>query len=991
MFTYPVPEPEDHVPPAKEIVALVEANDDRLDGLIEDIASSVRQSVDVNERTLKPVYQDLVYHIQGLVKLSDHNLAFVGTPLLTHIRANVNAQKQILQPILQESVERIFVHETEDEEERKERTSVQEIIRVPEEIVRILDNPLGVDHKIKFEFEYDGIKYTQPPEGIVCGRNSAYNPETGLCEPIDVNKIVVVRREEEREIIRERIPEGGRGTGEQDETTEYPYTTSPPPPPPPVTPEEPAPPPTPAPLPAPRQPPSTFVGTTISPLDYQNVQFCSDNVCKSIEARLYVLENSITQFHEEERNVFVKLFEYIANLGAAAINASFDAIARFVPGDTLENMRATYLNSIGEELVFFHTAINYIGSGNIGTIERPQVTAVLASKLGYAHKLEKDTGVPTAYLSTNLQYLFQYLNPQYIPSQDEVDLAYLHNEINNEVWECWTKSHGNLPDCREKVIQAKSSKYTLDTLLRLYYRGLFKNDEEFRAYCNRIGFINRSDIELNVRAFEQVPTPSELVHYTIRDAFDTNKLGRKEMLDELKEQTNLRALFRAQGYEKFVAKDDNGVLREFDNVELAWISSYYDVSPTQSYEMLHRLRPGRNVLYKQHIPNRRPEELRTLLPGADIVPDEKGTGSYIVPKPVTMYEVAKNLKEHDYNPVWRDKLAAISYRVIGRIDLRRLYNEGVLGSPVGEHGFTVNLDGTISAVGEAEKELVERYLDFGYNQTDATLLAYYTAKEYDKARNEKKRRKIVPKLCRAYQVGILSKEDLINSLRNAFIPESQINEIVSECELDFNVRITTQHIQAIRRMFLDGEIDENQAVKALGDIGIAVPRIWDLLRLWRAQLRRINRNLTVSTLCEWYAMGIIERKEFENRLKNMKYLDDDIRRIIRHCELKEYAKSRRLQERLAAEAIKREERDKLIRVRIAERMQRESERQIKRRNTGKTLSNMRTWLKAGTITPDEVYTSLIERGYTPQDAIRWIASVIPGYTYNNKKEGSKNE
>ena len=980
MITYPTPNPEDALPPSRDIVAMVEANDDRLDGLIEDIARSIRTSTDVNEKRLKPVYQDLVYHIQGLVKLSDSNLVFVGSPLISTIKANVNAQGQILQPLLEEAIESLSEEDTETEPislVRHEEVSHPQTI---EEILDILNSRDSVDHTIPFEFVHNGIRYTQPPEGIICARGSAYNTETGLCDPIDPRKIVIVRREEEREDEEEAIPDGGMGTGEaapEEEVVEV----------------------RPLPRPIPREerpevptesgdtastissPPRQTLSSTLShPIDYSSVQFCAPNVCEQIEGRLSSLEIAITPIRPDDRGVFTRTFEYLANIGASAVNAIVDTVASVVPGNTIENMRATYLSSMSEELVLFHSTLNYLFTGNIGTIERPQVTATIAAKLGYANRLEEKTGIPISYLSTNLHYLYRYLNPQFLPTQDEIDSAYLHNEIDYPIWECWTKSLGNLPDCREPVLKAKSNKYTLDTLLRLYFRGLFNNEEEFRAYCQRIGYTDRKDIEINVRASEQLPTPSELLHYTIRDAFDPGKLGRKEMLEELSEQKDIRALFRAQGFEKFTARDDKGNVRTFDNLELAWISSYVDVSPTQSYEMLHRLRPNRVVLYKQHIPHKRPDELRTLLPGSDIVPDETGRGSYIIPKPVSMYEVAKNLKEHDYNPIWRDKLAAISYRVIGRIDLRRLYAEGVFGSPLGVQAFQINPDKTLTVMGEAEQELVERYLDYGYNETDSKLLAYYTAREYDKAKEQKRIRKIVPKLCRAYQIGILSKEDLILRLRNAFLQESQIREIVEQCELDFSVRITQEHIQAIKRMFLDGEIDENQAVKALSDIGIAIARIWDLLRLWRAKLRRLNRNLSVSTFCEWYAMGLIDRKEFENRLKNMKYSDDDIRRIIRHCELKEYAKSKRLQDRLMVAAIQREERDKMLRLRMAEKVKREQEREVKRRNVGKTLTNMRTWLKQGTMSPDEAYASLLDRGYPPEDAIRWIRSVIPEYS-----------
>lgn len=64
------------------------------------------------------------------------------------------------------------------------------------------------------------------------------------------------------------------------------------------------------------------------------------------------------------------------------------------------------------------------------------------------------------------------------------------------------------------------------------------------------------------------------------------------------------------------------------------------------------------------------------------------------------------LKALDYSPTWRDKLRDIAYHVPGRIDLRRMYAEGIIKYP----------------------ELVQGYERLGYNADDSKMLADFAVK-----------------------------------------------------------------------------------------------------------------------------------------------------------------------------------------------------------------------------------------------------------------------
>jgi len=69
-------------------------------------------------------------------------------------------------------------------------------------------------------------------------------------------------------------------------------------------------------------------------------------------------------------------------------------------------------------------------------------------------------------------------------------------------------------------------------------------------------------------------------------------------------------------------------------------------------------------------------------------------------KIITYDTMVQMLKYHDFEPVWRDRLIANAYTMIPRVDLRRGYVWGILGS----------------------EELQTRYEKLGYSEADATIM-----------------------------------------------------------------------------------------------------------------------------------------------------------------------------------------------------------------------------------------------------------------------------
>lgn len=703
-----------------------------------------------------------------------------------------------------------------------------------------------------------------------------------------------------------------------------------------------------------------------------HVQWCGSDPCGEMVSAIKRIPRRVDDNpggHAGEGDRFLSNSMYGSSIAA---NISWDAIARFMPGTTIDQIRANHGLTLASQVVQTQSANAILHDISPASMRDKDSASLLMGRIGAATKAARETGIPVDYMVAGEQYLFQYANPQYIPSQAEIDSTLLAGRISDAQWYCWTAAQGNIPECREAYIDAQSWQLGILDLVTLYRRGHIRTLKDLHDRARRIGVRDMSQIDQLLRVTQQLPTPSDLIHLAIRDAFDPDKLGRKEILEEYKAQVGMQELFAAQGFGEFDIYTKDGQKLTYNNAELTWLASYEEASPTQTYEMLHRLRPNRVGMFSQVIQGKRPDELRTILPGADLRLHANGRDTIVTPKPVTQYEVAKNLKEKDYNPIWRDKLTATSYHVIGRIDLRRIYAMGGFGKPLGERGFMPDKDGNISAFADAEKELYERYLDNGYTHTDANLLALYTVREYDKSKTAVNKATAGKRICEAYKLGIISREDADKQYTQLH-GSPQIGKIqLDQCDIDLQIQTVKNVIAVSRKRFLDGIDKEDDVRFDLFVAGIQKNRVKELIDLWKLQLARKDKQISASQMCEWYANGSLTRKDMRSRLVNIGHSEADADRIIRTCELGELAKSAKV-------------RDRYLRAQQRERsrLQTRADKQAKERETFankrfakflqfRTDKNLTEWLGDGTITENEVYQTLISKGASHDDARRWI-------------------
>ena len=977
------------VPTQLDVATRVDVQDGMLDKVADSVAEVMGKRVEAQEANLKPIYKRVVKNLQDRISQQASDVAPVGMRLLTGINSRIATTGSQLDTIRQRVADAMVTSDVPI----KIPTQPNIAGGIPEPLRGILPVPATDTSTVPIVLHggTPGTTPTSPPMSPPAPPTPEPIPGVGAC-PVPAPPVIACPAP----VVTVVMP-GGTPPA----TPPVSPGTPPVPPVPPGTPVpvppvltvsppvSPGTPPVPPGTPVPVSPPplATPLLTELPPVQ---MDWCVPDVCgAAVTAVRRVRETQPASSQELEPTDGTVLgaaaYYTISLLGTSLM----DAVKRFVPGNLAEHVFAGAGEAAGRYATFTISAGEILRSIHLSGVRDEPAAAVLMARIGAASMTATETGIPIDYMTTTDQYLLHYTNPQFIPSQAEIDSAWMSGTIDDGTWQCWTMAQGNIPTCRTHVLQSMYTHAAIDQVISLYRQGIIPDESELRKQLRRAGVVDDRDFQYIVRATQNVPTPSDVQHYNIRDVFDPTKLGLEDIKQEYQNVVELQELYYAIGNGPFTIRDSTGKVHEYDPAWLDFLASYDEASPTQSYDMLHRLRPGREKQFAQVVPDVTPDVLKKTLIGCNIQPTSDGKGSIVIPRPVDLYTVAKNLKEKDYNPVWRDRLAAISYNVVGRIDLRRLYNTGVFGKPHGVKGFSQDPDGTFRGQEQAETELIERYMDAGYTRKDASLLAYYTASEWDKSQKEKVPARKLTQICTALKLGVYDAKTATTQLTAVVGDAKKASDYVDGCLLDHNIDTVKQTIAAIRSQFLRGVLDRNDAHNRLVRAGVQDWRIRELLELWDIQLMRKDKEASANRMCMWYADGSLSRSDFRRRLINIGYDQGDADRIIKHCELGVLAKQQKVRDR----QLKAQEREKNRILALQNKQAKELAAAQAKRMTQflatRTEKHLTEWLQDGTITQQEVYQALLMKGFTDADATRWLEHYRKSSGGTGGKSGNK--
>lgn len=363
--------------------------------------------------------------------------------------------------------------------------------------------------------------------------------------------------------------------------------------------------------------------------------------------------------------------------------------------------------------------------------------------------------------------------------------AYIRGNISHEEL---TKHLGKLgfkPHTVDLLVKNRKQLLNVGDIQALYNRGEISEAEAKKRFAE-MGFDSK-DQDALIKLAGYIPTVSDFIRMAVREVFSPAVAEKYGQFEDYPEE--LTKFAKMAGLNPEYAK-------------YYWAAHWELPSYTQGVEMYHR----GIISY---------DELKTLLRSLDVM------------------------------PYWRDKLIKLAETPFTRVDVRRMYQLGVLSFD----------------------EMVRAYMDLGYSQEKATQLAEFT--KLDNAEEERNLTKT--EITTLYNQGTITREEATEFLKSIGYPEEHIELILSLEDL----RIARERLNAIKstvqKRYVRGFIDRNDVVVLLSKEGIPAREIDKLISAWDIQKEELSQLPTKSELTRFVKKGIINLDEYRDIMKRLGY------------------------------------------------------------------------------------------------------------------------
>ena len=208
---------------------------------------------------------------------------------------------------------------------------------------------------------------------------------------------------------------------------------------------------------------------------------------------------------------------------------------------------------------------------------------------------------------------------------------------------------------------------------------------------------------------------------------------------------------------------------------------------------------------------------------------------------ITRPELDMLLRAQDVMPFWRDRLTQIAYRVLTRVDVRRMYKQGVLD----------------------ESEVVAAYLDQGYDERNAGRMAEFTVKQTLATLSKFTSGDIV----KAFTNRMISRSDAKSLLGYIGIRSEDAEYIVSTAEYKRVWAFTDDQIAGIRNLYRKRIYDENQARDRLARLNLPADQIDVLMQQWfYDKVEELDATWTTAQTLRFLKRGLITPERAKREL-----------------------------------------------------------------------------------------------------------------------------
>lgn len=346
----------------------------------------------------------------------------------------------------------------------------------------------------------------------------------------------------------------------------------------------------------------------------------------------------------------------------------------------------------------------------------------------------------------------QYWNQQYKPTMPDpmsLILGIFRDPADEARIKEELSKHGYNDERIDTLIKTSKSIPSPDEYKNLFLRGEI-TDEQLRAGYKKYGYTD-AEIDHLKKLFYPIPGYPDLVRMAVREAFYPDYVEEYGLLNELPGQFMEYA--KKQGLSEEWAKH-------------FWSSHWELPSILQGFEMLHR-----NVITS--------EQLDKLFMAVDIM------------------------------PWWRDKLEAISYNPLTRVDVRRVFKMGII-----------------------DRDQVKRtYLDLGYNEEKAEWLTVFTEMQNTEADRDLTKAEILS----AYDKSIINQVTCKEMMLDLGYSQDEVDILISVKDYQTVKEIKARELKRIQKYYLAGAYDQNQTIQELGRLDLVGAEQDSLMHLWDSE------------------------------------------------------------------------------------------------------------------------------------------------------------
>lgn len=384
--------------------------------------------------------------------------------------------------------------------------------------------------------------------------------------------------------------------------------------------------------------------------------------------------------------------------------------------------------------------------------------------------------------------LMKRLNTEHTPNAPSpeaiIRAAFLHPDLQDRVRKAMAEN-GYSKEDQDLMFAANYYTFDLDTVRQLRLRG-FIDDSTMNQYLDDIGMTPERRVNF-LKLFDILPPIQDIATMMGKEAFEPESVAAMGLDRELPGEF---VQFAAQqGLSRFWA-------------EKYWIAHWQQPGLEMMFDAYHRRLVDKDFLHTF-------------------------------------------MKTVEIPPYLRDTLTELAYQPLTRVDIRRMYEDGVL-----------DIDQVYSA-----------YLDHGYSPENATLMTEWTIRYAEPAEKDLSRTQITS----LYIDGQLNRPDALTMLQRIGYPEHRAELLLTYAEYEQVKDLNDARQDNIEDMFKNGWISQGEVRTELAKLGLSSERISLLIEKWNIA-RTATRKLPSKTdLDKFYRNDIITQDQYISEMERLGY------------------------------------------------------------------------------------------------------------------------